>query len=73
MITKMPVVARADAIKPIALTISDAVAYSRLSRSRLYRLIMSKELPSFLVGGRRMIRRDALDSFFDNLAAGEGV
>lgn len=55
-------------IEPIALTITDAVAYSRLSRSRLYTLIQSGDLPSLQVGGRRMIRRDALDNFFANLA-----
>lgn len=34
---------------------------------RLYRLIQSDDLPSLRVGGRRMIRRDALDAFFDRL------
>ncbi|AQR63377.1 hypothetical protein BZG35_05760 [Brevundimonas sp. LM2] len=53
--------------QPLALTVQDAVAYSGLSRSRLYKLMQTGELPSLQVGGRRMIRRDALDAFFDNL------
>jgi excisionase family DNA binding protein len=52
-------------VEPIAFTINDAVAYSGLSRSRLYILIQTAELPSLQVGGRRMIRRDALDALFD--------
>lgn len=55
-------------IEPLAFTIHDAVAYSGLSRSRLYSLIQSGDLPSLQVGGRRMIRRDALDAFFAKLA-----
>lgn len=57
---------------PIAFTIPGAVAYSGLSRSGLYRLIQSKELPSVRVGGRRMIQRAAIDAFFARLAQGEG-
>lgn len=55
-------------VQPIAFTVHDAVAYSGLSRSRLYTLIQTGELPSLQVGGRRMIRRDALDAFFAKLA-----
>ena len=55
-------------IEPLALTVSDAVAYSRLSRSRIYSLIQAGELPSFTVGGRRMIYRAAIDTFFAKLA-----
>lgn len=54
-------------IQPIAFTIHDAVAYSGLSRTRLYDLMQSGVLPSLQVGGRRMIRRDALDAFFASL------
>jgi excisionase family DNA binding protein len=56
-----------EPIQPIAFTIPDAVAYSGLSRSRLYTLIQSGDLPSLQIGGRRMIRRDALDAFFQKL------
>lgn len=54
-------------LNPIAFNLKDAVAYSGLSRSRLYILIQTGELPSLQVGGRRMIRRDALDALFDKL------
>jgi excisionase family DNA binding protein len=54
-------------LQPLAFTIADAVAYSGLSRSRLYLLIQSGELASLQIGGRRMIRRDALDALFDKL------
>ncbi len=54
-------------IQPLAFTLSDAVAYSGLSRSRLYVLMDTGELPSLKIGGRRMIRRDALDALFDRI------
>lgn len=57
-----------EPIKPLAFSIHDAVAYSGLSRSRLYTLIQSNELPSLQVGGRRMILRDAIDALFARLA-----
>lgn len=59
-------------IEPIALSVSDAVIYSGLSRSRIYCLLQSGELASVRVGGRRMIRRAAIDTFFASLAQGEG-
>jgi len=54
-------------IQPLAFNLKDAANYSGLSRSRIYLLIQSDELPSLKIGGRRMIRRDALDRFFDQL------
>jgi excisionase family DNA binding protein len=54
------------AIIPIALKIPEAVAYCGLSRTRLYGLMKSGQLPSFTVGNRRMIYRAHLD---DLLAA----
>lgn len=56
------------ATQPLAFTIPDAVAYSGLSRSRLYDLIRTGELVSFTVGGRRMVFRTAIDTFFAGLA-----
>lgn len=52
---------------PVALTIPGAVAYSGLSRSRLYQLIRSGDIASLQVGGRRMILRSAVDGFFAKL------
>lgn len=54
-------------ILPVALNMTGAVAYSGLSRSRLYELMRDGALASFHVGSRRMIRRDALDAFFAKL------
>ena len=53
---------------PAAFTVSDAVKYSGLSRSRLYELMKAGELQSFQVGGRRMILREAVDRFFARIA-----
>lgn len=54
-------------IEPLAFTVGDAVSYSGLSRSRLYELIRTNELPSFTVGGRRMILRASIDGLFAKL------
>ena len=56
-----------EPIIPIAFTVPDAVRYSGLSRSRIYVLIQTGVLQSLQVGGRRMIRRDVLDGFFDTI------
>lgn len=59
----------ATSIIPAAFTISSAVTYSGLSRSRLYDLMKQGEIASFQVGGRRMILRETLDGFFARLSA----
>jgi excisionase family DNA binding protein len=56
-----------DGIPPVALSVAAAAQYSALSRSRLYLLMKNRELPSIRVGGRRLIRRDALDAYFQRL------
>jgi excisionase family DNA binding protein len=55
---------------PIAFKLQDAAVYSGLSRSRLYSLMKTGEVSSFLVGGRRMIARTAIDAFFAQKAVG---
>lgn len=60
-------------VKPLAFTIPDAASYCGLSRSRLYTLMQGGELPSVRVGGRRLIRRDALDACFARLTTGEAA
>jgi excisionase family DNA binding protein len=57
-------------LQPVALKLQDAAAYSGLSRSRLYNLMKTGEVSSFLVGGRRMIARTAIDAFFAQKAVG---
>lgn len=56
---------------PVALTVPAAVAYTSLSRSRLYQLIRSKEIASVQVGGRRLVLRAELDAFFAKLSEGK--
>jgi excisionase family DNA binding protein len=54
-------------LPPLALTVAGASHYSGLSRSRLFALMKDGEIPSVLVGGRRMIFRSAVDGFFAKL------
>jgi excisionase family DNA binding protein len=56
-------------VLPAAFTVSSAVSYSGLSRSKLYELMKAGAIASFHVGGRRMILREALDTFFARLSA----
>lgn len=58
-------------LSPLALTVASASHYSGLSRSRLFALMRDGEMPSILVGGRRMIFRAAVDSFFAKLSEGK--
>jgi predicted DNA-binding transcriptional regulator AlpA len=55
---------RFSGLLPIAFKLQDAAVYSGLSRSRLYSLMKTGEVESFLIGGRRMIARSAIDAFF---------
>ena len=57
-----------EPIKPVAFTVPDAVSYSGLSRSRLYKLMQDREIAALRVGGRRMILRQELDSFIARCA-----
>lgn len=54
--------------EPIALSIPSAVAYSGLSRSKLYQLIKSQDVASVQVGGRRLVLRSGIDEFFARLS-----
>lgn len=55
--------------EPISMTVEDAVQYTGMARSRIYRLLKSGELTSFKLGGRTMLLRATLDSFILNAAA----
>jgi len=55
-----------ERIKPAALSIQDAAAYTGLSRSTLYRMIDRNELSSFKIGIRRLIKTEELDDLIDN-------
>lgn len=57
-------------ITPYAFTVDGAAAYSSISRSQLYILMKSEDLPSVKIRGRRMILRESLDRLFSqNLEA----
>ncbi|WP_442879548.1 excisionase [Brevundimonas sp.] len=50
-------------LKPAALRVDDAAKYAGISRSKLYALIKSGEVASLLVGGRRLLRRETLETY----------
>lgn len=54
-----------DSLKPAALSVLKAAAYTGLSRSTLYRLMMAGVLPSFKLGARRLIRLSDLDKLLE--------
>lgn len=49
-----------------ALQVRDAVSFSALSRSRLYRLMAEGKIESFTVGGRRLIVTESLVAFLNS-------
>lgn len=51
--------------EPLAYSIADAAIVCSLSRSRLYELLKTGELPSIKIGGRRLITRAALLALLD--------
>jgi len=55
-------------VLPAAFTVAGAVAYTGLSRSKLYELMREGDIASFQVGGRRMILREAIDTFFERVS-----
>ena len=52
----------ADYNKPAAISVAQAVTYTGLSSSTLYRLMSTNELPSLKVGSRRLIRVEDLEA-----------
>ena len=56
-------------VKPIAMRVSDVVVATSLSRSRIYELISSREIPSIKVGGCRLVLRSDLEAYFERLKA----
>lgn len=53
----------------IAYTIPEAVKATGMGRSTIYKLIASNELPVIKVGKRTLLRRTALEGYFDRLEA----
>jgi excisionase family DNA binding protein len=52
-------------LEPLAYSVKDAAAVLGVSRSTVYELIASGELPSTKLGNRRLIRRQALVYLLD--------
>jgi excisionase family DNA binding protein len=52
-------------IDPAAMQIPAAVAYSGLSRTRLYALMGAGEIEAVKVGKRRLVLRGSIDAFFE--------
>jgi len=56
-------------LKRLAYSVREAETLSGLSRSTLYVLMRQKKLSSIRVGGRRLIKHEALEALLD----GEGI
>jgi excisionase family DNA binding protein len=56
-------ITQATPVSPEALTVPEVMAALRLSRSKVYDLIRSRELPSFTVGRSRRIPATAIAAF----------
>ena len=50
---------------PLALSVVEAAKAISLSRSTLYRLIATRQLATFRLGGRRLVHRDDLEKLLD--------
>ncbi|WP_298701144.1 helix-turn-helix domain-containing protein [uncultured Brevundimonas sp.] len=59
-----------QSLKPVALTVNRATAYSGLSRSRLYELVKAKKIAAFKISGRTMFLTTEIDRFIYEAAAG---
>jgi len=49
----------------LAISVSEAAQMLGISRARLYPLISRGEIPSFKIGGRRLVPVKALESFIE--------
>ncbi|MEM9615518.1 MAG: helix-turn-helix domain-containing protein [Actinomycetota bacterium] len=59
---------RAGAI-PLLVEIKEVAHFLRISRSKVYVLMNSGELPSVRIGSRRLVRRVDLERFVSELSA----
>lgn len=59
-------------LDPLSVDLRGATYRTTLSRSKLYALMKTGDIPSFLVGGRRMFLVEALDAFIMKSAAKGG-
>jgi len=59
----MTISPNSEGITPAALNVAAAVAYSGVSRTRLYALMASGEVEAVKVGKRRLVLRESIDAF----------
>ncbi len=57
----------------IAVSVAEAASLAGVSRAGLYRFVSSGELPSVHLGGRRLVRLQALEAFLAALEQGEQI
>jgi excisionase family DNA binding protein len=55
----------------IAVSVDEAVTLTGLSRSTLFRIVQTGELPSLKVGRRRLIRVVDLDGYIESLVGAQ--
>lgn len=54
------------------LTVRETYEYLRISKGTLYRMISSNEIKSVKMRGRRLIKRETLENFVEQLEKREG-
>jgi len=52
---------------PLLLTVEEAASLLRLGRTRVYQLVMGGKIQSVKVGRRRLVVRQGLEEFVDQL------
>lgn len=62
----------ANAVKPIAMTVSAAVRYTSIGRSKLYQYINAGLLPVVKVGRSTRIKTTDLEALIDRLGEEQG-
>jgi hypothetical protein len=56
-------------LEPIALTVREAVIFSRIGKTKLYELMASGQIESVKVDGRRLVPTESLRGYFARLQA----
>lgn len=56
-------------LEPLALTVREAVIFSRIGKTKLYELMASGQIKSVKVDGRRLVSTESLRTYFARLEA----
>lgn len=62
-----------DRVERLLLSADEAAHALNIGNSKVWELIASGEIASVKIGSRRLIRREALDAFIDELEQRQGV